>query len=61
MLKMMVCRGLTDKHYRYLCSRRRAGGSSLIRHPKAILSIKAFVTDLHIRISAYEIHCCQEI
>ena len=28
---------------------------------KAILSIKALVTDLHIRISVYEIHRCQEI
>lgn len=28
---------------------------------EAILSIKSFTTDLHIRISAYEIHCCREI
>lgn len=28
---------------------------------KAILSIKALLTDLHIRISAYEVCCCQEI
>lgn len=33
-LQLVMTYHLTDKQYRHLCSRGRAGGSSLIRHPK---------------------------